>query len=123
MPCPIGRKRSRWALCFVIAIISDEESERIVLQYRGLKEMALEEVKPETAQIIIAHAKARGLSVDEYLRSLLPESKNGEVKPLYETASPDELAEALLDWVKSHDPNTPVILDTRREDLYDDDGR
>ena len=85
--------------------------------------MALGEIKPETARILASQAKARGLSVDEYLRSLLPETSNGEKKPLYETATPDELADALIEWVKSHDPNTPAILNTRREDLYDDDGR
>ncbi|MBX3277355.1 MAG: hypothetical protein KF868_05035 [Acidobacteria bacterium] len=79
----------------------------------------LEDVKPETAAIIAAQAKERGLSVDEYLLSLLPESSSGKGRPLYETASPDELADAFAEWVKSHDPNTPVIPDTRREALYD----
>lgn len=31
----------------------------------------LEEVKPETVDMLIAQAKARGLSVDDYLRRLL----------------------------------------------------
>jgi hypothetical protein len=85
--------------------------------------MALEEIKPETAQILAAQAKARGLSVDEYLRTLLPETQTGEQRPLYETASPDELADAIIEWAKSHDPNTPVVLDDSREAIYDDDGR
>ena len=85
--------------------------------------MTLDEVKPETARMISAHAKARGLSVDEYLTSLLPERKNGGEKPLYETASPDELANAIIEWASSHDLNTPVVLDDSREAIYDDDGR
>ena len=32
----------------------------------------LDEIKPETAQTIADEARARSLSVDEYLRSLLP---------------------------------------------------
>lgn len=34
----------------------------------------LDQIKPETAETIAAEARARGLSVDEYLRSLLPRS-------------------------------------------------
>ena len=82
-----------------------------------------EEIKPETAQILAAQAKARGLSVDEYLRTLLPECKSGEEKPLNETASPDEFADAIIEWARSHDPNTPVVLDDSREAIYDDDER
>jgi hypothetical protein len=33
----------------------------------------LDEIKPDTAETIAAGAQARGLSVDEYLRSLLPQ--------------------------------------------------
>jgi hypothetical protein len=32
-----------------------------------------DEIKPDTAETIAAGARARGLSVDEYLRSLLPQ--------------------------------------------------
>lgn len=36
----------------------------------------LEQVKPETLAIIESNAKQFGLSVDDYLRSLLPSNKN-----------------------------------------------
>lgn len=32
----------------------------------------LDQIKPETAEIIAAEAQARGLSIDEYLKSPLP---------------------------------------------------
>ena len=78
------------------------------------------EIKPETAEMLAAQAKEQGLSVDDYLRSLLPPT-NGhpEEKPLYETATPEKLAQAYVEY----DPNTPVVLDDRREVIYGDDGR
>ena len=36
----------------------------------------LEQIKPETLAIIESQAKSSGLSVDEYLRSLLPQIEN-----------------------------------------------
>lgn len=83
----------------------------------------LEDVKPETAAIIAAQAKAKGLSLDEYIRSLLVISEIGLNKPLYETASPDELANAIVEWANSHDPKAPVVLNDSREAIYDDDAR
>lgn len=82
------------------------------------------EIKPETAEMLAAQAKAHGLSVDDYLRSLLPpRNVHAEEKPLYETATPKELARAYIEWAASHDPNTPVVLDDSREVIYGDDGR
>ena len=58
----------------------------------------LEEIEPETAAMIAEQAKARGLSVDAYLRSLLPdESNRPETRPLFETLSPDERARAFVE--------------------------
>ena len=34
----------------------------------------LDQIKPDTAETIAAEARVRGLSVDEYLKSLLPQS-------------------------------------------------
>ena len=44
-------------------------------------------------------------------------------KPFYETAPREEWLKAFNEWVDSHDPNTPVILDDSREAIYGDDGR
>jgi hypothetical protein len=82
------------------------------------------EIKPETAEMLAAQATAQGVSVDDYLRSLLPRTNGrAEEKPLYETATPEKLAQAYVEWSASHDANTPVVLDDSRQVIYRDDGR
>jgi hypothetical protein len=44
-------------------------------------------------------------------------------KPFYETAPREEWLKAFNEWVNSHDPNIPVILDDSREAIYKDDER
>ncbi|MGH9845795.1 MAG: hypothetical protein ACREEM_44385 [Blastocatellia bacterium] len=84
----------------------------------------LEQVKPETAALIGQLAHARRLSIDELLRSLLPaaESLKSEERPLHETATPEELAQALLAWAHGHDRNSPglTLADVSRESIYED---
>jgi len=43
--------------------------------------------------------------------------------PLYERLSPQELAQAFLAWVESHDPKTPGLSDyaVSRESMYEDE--
>lgn len=79
----------------------------------------IEQIKPETIAMIESQAKLAGLSVDDYLRSLIPH-ENGNERPLHETATPEELSDAYLEWAGSHDPNIPPIpLEAlRRESLY-----
>lgn len=81
----------------------------------------LDQIKPDTAETIAAGARGRGLSVDEYLKSLLPKS-NGDAnqKPLYETANPEEWVRAFREWATSH-PILP-IADDSRESIYQDRG-
>jgi hypothetical protein len=77
----------------------------------------LDEIKPETAELIAAEARARGLSVDDYLKSLLP-GKNGEgEKPLYETATTEQWVQAFRQWAASH-AALPMIADDSRESIY-----
>jgi hypothetical protein len=84
----------------------------------------LEQVKPETATMIANLAQARGQSVDNFLRSLLPlaDIPNGTARPLYETATPEELAQAYLDWANSHSRNSPglTLEDVSRETIYEE---
>lgn len=82
------------------------------------------EIKPETAEMLAAQAKELGLSSDEYLRSLLGLT-NGSVeeRPLYETATPKELAQAYVEWATGHGGSPNVVLDDRREVIYGDDDR
>lgn len=82
----------------------------------------LNHIKAETAEMIAAQARALGLSVDDYLRSLLPPANGGAgEKPLYETATPEEWANAFRDWAASH-PFLPVIADDSRETIYEGRG-
>jgi hypothetical protein len=43
-------------------------------------------------------------------------------KPLYETATPEELAQAFLAWANSHNHNSPglTLEDVSRESIYED---
>ncbi len=82
------------------------------------------EIEPETAEILASQARALGLSIDEYLRSLLARTNDrAKEKPFYESATPEELARAYVEWAASHRPNSPVILDDSREVIYGDNGR
>ena len=68
----------------------------------------LEQIKAETAEMIAARARELGLSVDDYLRSLLPPA-NGqdEAKPFYETGSVLLWSARSASWVR-----TPITSDT-----------
>ena len=48
-------------------------------------------------------------------------SEDGMLKPLYETATPEQWIEALRSWAASHDPNKPLLSDeaTDRERIYE----
>ncbi len=83
----------------------------------------VEQISPETLAMIESQARLAGLSVDDYLKSLMPHgngNENGKDRPLYETATPRELADAITEWAESHDSNAPAIpLESlRRENLY-----
>ena len=74
----------------------------------------LEDVKPETAAKIAAQAKTRGLSVDEYLRSLLPDELD---QPEQKALSPQEKARLWREWIASHSVKG-IIADDSRESIY-----
>lgn len=74
----------------------------------------LEDVKPETAAKIAAQARMRGLSVDEYLKSLLPdELDQSEEKSL----SPAAKVTLWREWVTNHSVKG-VVADDSRESIY-----
>ncbi|HEY3135385.1 MAG TPA: hypothetical protein VGL29_04985 [Blastocatellia bacterium] len=82
------------------------------------------EIEPETAEILASQARALGLSIDEYLRTLIARTnERAEEKPFYQSATPQELAQAYVEWVASHRPSSHVVLDDRREVIYGDDER
>jgi hypothetical protein len=75
------------------------------------------QISAETAELIAAGARARGLSINEYLKSLLPHPNGGDDdKPLYETATTEEWVRALNHWAADH-PIVPEANDTR-ESIY-----
>jgi hypothetical protein len=81
------------------------------------------EIEPETAEILASQARALGLSIDEYLRMIARTNERAEEKPFYQSATPQELAQAYVEWVASHRPSSHVVLDDRREVIYGDDER
>jgi hypothetical protein len=72
--------------------------------------MSALEIRPETAQMLAAQAKAQGLSVDEYLKTLLGITESAKEPALDEFMSAMEsLAEEDVE---------PLPRDFSREDIY-----
>ena len=84
------------------------------------------EVDTSTAQILQAlkaKAATNGTTLDSLLRPLAEsEVQPVEDKPLYETATPSELAKAFVEWAESHDRSIPALpLEAvSRESIYED---
>ena len=86
-------------------------------------QMVTIQVAPRVAAILDTlqkRAEAQGVSLDALLQPLVPLNGSEVEKPFYETATTEEWLKALNEWVESHDPNTPVILDDSREVIYED---
>lgn len=83
------------------------------------------DLTPEQEETLRQRAAQQGQSaehyalrlLDEYLASLPPVP---DTRPFYETATREERLAALKEWADSLDPNTPVLLDDRREIIYED---
>lgn len=81
----------------------------------------ISQISPETLLIIESQAKLAGLSVDAYLKSLIPNGNGiAEERPLYETVTPQERTDAYLAWVESHKSDAPALAleDISRETIY-----
>jgi hypothetical protein len=74
----------------------------------------LEDVKPETAAKIAAQARIRGLSVDEYLRSLLPDELD---QPREKSLSPEGRAKRWREWTARNSVRG-FVADDSRESIY-----
>lgn len=82
----------------------------------------LEQIKPETAEMIVAEARARGLSVDDYLRTLLPPTNGGnEGISLHQSATPEEWVRAFREWAAGHS-FLSAVADDSRESIYEGRG-
>jgi hypothetical protein len=84
------------------------------------------EVDPATAAILQRlekKAKAQGVSLEALLLPLTETHNEGSSElPYYETASPEEWAQAFQKWATGHDPNTPPLslADVSRDKLNED---
>ncbi|HEV2665599.1 MAG TPA: hypothetical protein VG324_11840 [Blastocatellia bacterium] len=81
------------------------------------------QVAPRVAailDILQKRAEAQRVSLDTLLLPLVPLNGEADERPFYETATTEEWLKAFNEWVESHDPNTPVILDDSREVIYED---
>lgn len=79
--------------------------------------VSIYEVRPETAQLLLAQAQARNLSLDEYLQQLaklqsLP--RHADSRPAPSTA---EWSRRFRAWAASHSTSTP-LADDSRESIY-----
>jgi len=77
------------------------------------------DLKPEVEERILAEAKARGLSVENYILNVLEkEATNGEVSFAL-TATPEEWKRH-LEWVHTERPAHPPLSDEAisRESIY-----
>jgi len=79
----------------------------------------LEQIKPETAELLAAEAEANNLSVDDYLRSLLPHI-NGATKSLREgeKLTPQEKARRWVEFVEKYSVKVNHFVDDSRESIY-----
>ncbi len=79
-------------------------------------------IKPELEAGLLAQAEALGMSLEEYLLSVV----EGTVVPnIQGTASAEERAAAFEAWARSHAPFAPPLSDSAvsRESIYDDHER
>ncbi len=76
-----------------------------------------EEVKPETAAMIAAEARAKGLTVDSYLRTLLGVTNSSEALSI---PSPAEFEADLMQFSEGTEHLPPTSLTYSREDIYFD---
>ena len=78
------------------------------------------DLKPEVEERIVAEAKARGVSVENYILDVLEkEATNGEANFAL-TSTPEEWKKAFLEWVRTERPRRPLLSDEAisRESIY-----
>ena len=75
------------------------------------------EIEKETAETLAALAKAKGISIDAYLRLLLESKTASEATT---ASSPQERAKLWREWVDSHSIKAPPLSDyaLTRESIY-----
>lgn len=77
------------------------------------------ELNPEIEARAIEQAAVQGVSVEEFLKSIIEESLNGEEeKSFAETASFEEWMREFQEWTDSHDYITAPPADDSRDSIY-----
>src|SRR5262245_45387152 len=93
-------------------------------EVNSMKAISDEQIAPEIVQAIVAKARARSLSVNDYLLQELDltDGVRPSERPFYETTTREEWVREFTKWADSHDPNTPAlpIEAVRRESIYSD---
>ena len=80
------------------------------------------DLSPEQEAALREKAAREGRPEQEYALSLLGDALGAApapARPFYETATPEEWVKALHEWTHSHDLNGAVLLDDRREVIYE----
>ena len=77
----------------------------------------LEDVTPETAEMLHAHATAQGLSVDTYLRALLG---LGSAENALADMSEEDFDALIEEFAKGTEHVPPLPPDFSRDDIYSD---
>lgn len=71
----------------------------------------LVELKPEIEARIGTEAEAQGVSLGQYVASVLEGITGRPQTPFYATASPQEWAHAFRAWAQGHDRALPLLSD------------
>lgn len=77
----------------------------------------LEDVNPETAEMLHTRATAQGLSVDAYLRALLG---LGSAENALANMSEEDFDALIEEFAKGTEHIPPLPLDFSRDDIYSD---
>jgi hypothetical protein len=82
-------------------------------------------LSPEQEQALREKAAQKGEDEREYALHLFNDalgvsSPASGARPFHETATPEEWVKAWHEWTRSHDVNTPVLLNDNREVIYED---
>ena len=83
------------------------------------------DLSPRQEAALREKASHAGQEEREYALGLLDDAlgiavETPQERPFYETATTEEWIAAFHEWVDSHDPNGAVLLDDRREVIYED---
>jgi hypothetical protein len=80
------------------------------------------ELSPEREAVLTAQARARGMSIEQWLLELTEQAAPTPSIAHLQRTNPQEWARQFRAWAESHDPNTPVLSDEAmsRESIYPD---